>query len=205
MRIERTDWNNKYYKVMTIKEVLHQAMTEIFYNEIGEGFFLFVRRDTKNMVVGYTSSSSGNISVSGQIDSLKDFSQINPESINGMAVISEHVTYWFKIDGTDRFEILSGSNIMGISTICLIEVTRTDSDKWIVESPHSSIIAEPHFYNTDADMVHGTFNILADFGNPYNHFENSRHDTAASTECIIRVKEAVLSVNRYDWITFPCF
>lgn len=190
---------------MIIKEILHQAMTEIFRNEIKEGFFLFVRRDTQNIVVSSMPSASGNISVNGQIDSLKDFSQINPESINGMAIISEYVTYWFEIDGTDRCWILSSSNIMGRSTICLLEMTRTDSGKWIVESPHSSIIAERLVYNCDADMVHGVFNILADLGDPYHHFENGLNDSASSVKCIIKVKEAELSVNGYDWITFPCF
>jgi hypothetical protein len=190
---------------MTIKEILHQAMTEIFRNEIEEGFFLFVRRDIQNMVVGSTTAASGNISVNGQIDSLRDFSQINTESINGMAIISEQVTYWFKIDSPVSFEILSGSNIMGKSTINLLEITRTDSGKWIVESPHSDIVAERLVYKSDTDMVHGIFNILADLGNPYNHLENCKDDSVSSIEYTIKVKEAVLSVNGHDWISFPCF
>ena len=190
---------------MIIKEILHQAMTEIFRNEIKECFFLFVRRDTQNIVVSSMPSASGNIYVNGQIDSLKDFSQINPESINGMAIISEQVTYWFEIGSNSKFGIHCCSNTMGRSTICLLEMTRTDSGKWIVESPHSSIIAERLAYNCDADMVHGVFNILADLGDPYNHFENGLNDSASSVKCIIKVKEAELSVNGYDWITFPCF
>ena len=194
----------KILQSMTIKEILHQAMTEIFQNEIEEGFFLFVRRETQNMLVGSTSYLSGNISVSGQIDSLKDFSQINPESINGMAIISEYATYWFEIGSNNKFGIHCCSNTMGRSTICLLAMTRTDAGKWIVESPHSSIIAERLAYNCDADMVHGVFNILADFGDPYNHFENGLNDSS-SVECLIKVKEAVLAVNGYKWIEFPCF
>ena len=190
---------------MIIKEILHQAITEIFRNEIKEGFFLFVRRETQNMLVGSTSYLSSNISVSGQIDSLKDFSQINPESINGMAIISEYATYWFEIGSNNKFGIHCCSNTMGRSSIILLEMTRTSSGKWIVRSPHSTIITEQIDYNSDEDMVRGVFNILADFGNPYNYFENSRNDSVSSIKCIIKVKEAELFVNGYKWISFPCF
>ena len=53
---------------MTIQKILHQSLKEIFSNEIDEGFFLFVKRESNNMLIGSTSNVTESIRVNGKTD-----------------------------------------------------------------------------------------------------------------------------------------
>ena len=196
----------KWNKTMTIQKILHQSLKEIFSDEIDEGFFLFVKRESNNMLIGSTSNVTESIRVNGKTDSLESFSSINPESIKGMAVISEHVTYWFDIVDNDHFEIRSGSNLLGRSTLTLLKMERTGVDNWIVEKCRPcAIIPENVIFKGDFEMAQGVFGFLADYGNPYKHDEDALCRSYHSYNILINVTDAVLYVNGNAWLYFPDF
>lgn len=192
---------------MTIQEILHQSLMEIFSDEIDKGFFLFVKRESNNnMLIGSTSNVPENIRINGNIDSLDVFSSIYPESIKGMAVISEHVTYWFKIVDNDHFEIRSSSNLLGRSTLTLLKMERTGVDNWIVEKCRPcAIIPENVIFKGDFEMAQGVSGFLADYGNPYKHDEDALRRSYHSYNILINVTNAVLYVNGNAWLYFPDF
>ena len=193
---------------MTIKEVLHQSLKRIFSDEIDDGYYLFVKRESGNMLIGSSPYGMGKIRVNGIVSSVRDFSMINPESINGVAIVSEYVTYWISIIDEDRFEILSGSNLLGRSTMNLLEISRKGFGKWTVEKGRGhSIIPNPIDYLGDNEMAEGVFGILADLGNPYQRDQEAicPDYIYQPNEYLIDVQEGVLRVNGNSWLYFPDF
>ena len=193
---------------MSIKEILHQSLEKIFSEEIGGGYYLFVKRESGNMLIGSSPYGMGNIRVNGAVSSVRDFSMINPESINGVAIVSEYVTYWISIIDEDRFEILSGSNLLGRSTMNLLEISRKGFGKWTVEKGRGhSIIPNPIDYLGDNEMAEGVFEILADLGNPYQRDQEALCPNYhyQPNEYLIDVQEGVLRVNGNPWLHFPDF
>lgn len=207
MRFEKHLFLQNNNKTMTIQEILPLSLMEIFSDEMDKGFLLFVKRESNNnMLIGSTSNVPENIRINGNIDSLDVFSSIYPESIKGMAVISEHVTYWFKIVDNDHFEIRSGSNLLGRSTLTLLKMERTGVDNWIVEKCRPcAIIPENVIFKGDFEMAQGVFGFLADYGNPYKHDEDALCRNYHSYNILINVTNAVLYVNGNAWLYFPDF
>lgn len=189
---------------MTIKELLHRSMKEIFYEKI-EDAILFVKRESKNMVISCSSLTACNIKIDGPINSLESFSMINPESMTGMAIITDSVTYWFEIISNNVFEIRSSSNLMGKSIIILFRIVRKDNGQWIVENKQLKNIPEQSNFQSDHEMVISVFDILVDYGNPYYNDQYVRDFSESPKECIIKVDEAILNVNGFDWFTIPNF
>ena len=189
---------------MTIKKLLHKSMKEIFCEEI-EDAFLFVKRESKNMVISCSSLTACNIKIDGPIDSLESFSMINPESITGMAIVTEQVTYWFEIISNNVFEIRSSSNLMGKSIMILFKIVRTDNGQWIVENKQLENIPKRSDFQSDNEMVISVFDILVDYGNPYYNDQYVRDYSDSPIECIINVDEAILNINGFDWFTIPNF
>lgn len=207
MRFEKHLFLQNNNKTMTIQEILPLSLMEIFSDEMDKGFLLFVKRESNNnMLIGSTSNVPENIRINGNIDSLDVFSSIYPESIKGMAVISEHVTYWFKIVDNDHFEIRSSSNLLGRSTLTLLKIERTGADNWFVKKCiPCAIIPENVIIKGDFEMAQMVFGFLADYGNPYKRDEDFLCRSYQSYGILINVTEATLYVNGNAWFSFPDF
>ena len=193
---------------MTIKEVLHQSLLRIFREEIDERFFLFVKgeRDDNLLIGSGVPFGAENIHVKGRLDTLERFSKINPVSIKGMSIVSEYVIYWIRIVDENCFEILSGSNLMGRSTLELLKIKRSGVDNWIVESGlPCEVIPQQTVFKGDNEMAKGVFGILADYGNPYKRDQESMFFWKPSIDFVIDVEKAVLYVEGHAWFCFENF
>lgn len=187
-----------------IKKLLHKSMVDIFRNEIEEAI-LFVKRESQNMVIRCPSMTASNIKIKGYIDSLKSFSLISPDTIKGMAIITEKVTYWIEIISDNAFEIRCCSNMVGRSTIILLKIQRVNKGQWIVENQHLKNIPQNYVLHCDNEMIQKAFDILIDYGNPYSSELNNNNHSDSNIECLIKVDEAILNVNGYDWFSIPDF
>ena len=194
---------------MTLKEILQQSLKSIFSDEIDDGYFLFVKRESGNMVIGCSPYGRGKIHVKGMESPLREFSMIDPKSIDGLSIVSEYVTYWIRFINEDGFEILCCSNWVGRSTMNLLEIRRTNGDKWIVENGRGNrLVPEQIVYEGDSAMAQGVFGILAAFGNPYQPYQESMRRKCYRNqpeEYLINVDEGVLQVDGQSWFHFPNF
>lgn len=191
---------------MTIKEILHQSLMNIFSGEIEDEYFLFVKRDSGNMLIGGSQNGVGKIRIKGMMTSLEDFSLMDPETIKALAVISKHVTYWFKIVDKDSLEIRSSSNLLGRSGLTLLKIKRMECDKWVVEENRfGDVIPEDVVFKDSFEMAQFAFDILADYGNPYKRDEEILCDRYYPNDILIDIERGALYVNGNVWFPFPDF
>ena len=191
---------------MTIRCILVQGLEECFREKIDESCYLFVKRETENKLIGCASCYSSKIQINGIAEPPKVLLSIDPKSIKGMAVITEKVTYWFRIENDNCFKICSGSNLMGRSSMILLQLKRTDYENWVIEKGYPyAIIRNPIMVENDYEMVLKVFDLLADLGNPYNREEALLEPHHHSNEYRIDVENATLCVNGSAWFSFPDF
>ena len=186
---------------MTIKEILLLVLERLFNEEIDDGYYLLVLLANHNILVGSSSFVPLNFTIKGQVEEPSVISYINPKSVEGITIISDETSYWFKIINDDCFEIRSCSNLMGRSGATLLEIHRTDDGKWLVKNGMPlDIVKDSVVFQNDKEMAMGTFNILADYGNPYARCHYGIAD-AKSHRYLIDVEKATLFVDDCCWLS----
>lgn len=191
---------------MTIRCILVQGLEECFREKIDESCYLFVKRETENKLIGCASHYPSTIQINGIIEPPEVLLSIESKSIKGMAVVTEKVTYWFRIENDNCFEICSESNLIEHSSMKLLKLTRTDFGGWVIKRGHlRTAICNPMIVDNDYEMVQKVFEIIANFGNPYNREEASLKTRQLSNVYQINVEDATLNVNGAEWLCFPEF
>ena len=191
---------------MTIRGILVQALEECIREKIGESSYLFVKGETGNKLIGSNSYCPSKIQTNGIVEPPEVLLSIEPKSIKGMAVITEKVTYWFRIENDNHFKICCGSNLIGRSSMILLQLTRTDYGNWVIKNGcPRTIIRNPVHVENDYEMYLKVFDLLADYGNPYNRDEALLIPRHQSNVYQINVENATLYVNGSAWFSFRDF
>lgn len=191
---------------MTIRGILLQGLEECLSEKIEEPCYLLVKGETGNRLIGRSSSCPSKIQTNGIVEPPKALLSIEPKSIKGMAVVTEKLTYWFRIEDDNCFEICSESNLIERSSMKLLKLTRTDFGGWVIKRGHSrTAICDPMIVDNDYEMVQKVFDILADYGNPYKREGASLKTRQLSNVYKINVEDATLYVNGTEWFCFPDF
>ena len=189
---------------MSIKEILFQSLAELFGGEIADGYYLLVQTAPRNRLIGEASYEPKFFQIDGDLEPPSVLSSIDPESVEGLAVISEEVAYVFRIVNDDEFEIQCSSTWLGKSRLTLLRSQRFGDGTWIVKDgiprhgPRCQDFSESVFRD-DRDMAAGIVNLLADFANPYGGY--GCHQESFS----VNVQHASLDRNGGTWFGLDRF
>ena len=191
---------------MTIRGILLQGLEECLSEKIEEPCYLLVKGETGNRLIVRSSSYPSKIQTNGIVEPPMVLLSIDPKSIKGMAVVTEKVTYWFRIEDDNCFEICSESNLIERSSMKLLRLTRTDHGEWGIKRGNlRTAICNPMIVENDYEMVQKVFELLADFGSPYYREEALLGPHHHSNVYQINVEDATLDVNGSEWFNFPDF
>lgn len=191
---------------MTIRGILLQGLEECLSEKIEETCYLLVKGETGNRLIGRSSSYPSKIQANGIVEPPKVLLSIDPKSIKGMAVITEKVTYWFRIENNNCFEMCSESNLIEHSSMKLLKLMRTDFGDWVVKrGDFHTAICNQMIVGNEYEMVQKVFDILTNFGNPYNREEVLLEPHHHSNVCQINLEDATMYVNGTEWFRFPDF